>query len=65
MRVTVNPGAGRQAASGSVPSKRRRLQVWLDQDTAAVVTALAAQRQHSQSRVVASLIAAALREQAR
>jgi hypothetical protein len=66
MRVTgsihrqVNPGSGRR--SSATPSKRRRLQVWLDHDTAAVVTALAAQRRHSHSRVAAALIAAALKD---
>ena len=40
--------------------RRKRLQIWVDPRTHDVVTALAAQRRQSNSRVAAALIASAL-----
>jgi hypothetical protein len=56
-RQINNPGAGRQP-----PTKRNRIQVWLDDETATVVKALAAQRRQSHSRVGGALIATALKD---
>ena len=56
-RQINNPGAGRQP-----PTKRNRVQVWLDDETAAVVKSLATQRRHSHSKVAGALITAALKD---
>jgi hypothetical protein len=42
--------------------KRNRDQVWLDDETAAVVKALAAQRRQSHSKIGGALIKAALKD---
>jgi hypothetical protein len=60
MTREANPGSGRQSPSPS--KRRRRVQAWVPSEVFDVVTALAAQRRQSHSKVAGALIAAALKD---